>query len=347
MKIAIGMSGGVDSSIAAYLLKKEGHEVVGFTLKLWDGGSRCCDSKDIDYAQRFAYKLGIPHYVIDLREEFRKKVVDYFINEYLNGRTPNPCVVCNKEIKFVQLLKKLNFIEFDYVATGHYARIVENKGAVFLSKAKDKKKSQEYFLARIEKDMLKKIIFPLGDLTKEEVKEIAQNIDFEFRKGESQEVCFIKQGETYYDFILKNIEKENFKGEIVDKNNKVLGKPNCYFKYTIGQRQGLGISDKTPYYVIKIDAETRRVIIGKKEDVYRKEFIAKDIYWYKKNPPSKILLKVRIRYNHKEAEAEIEQKNGKAYIRFLEPQPAITPGQLAVFYDNELVLGSGWIGNGG
>lgn len=349
MKIAIGMSGGVDSSIAGYLLKKEGHEVVGFTLKLWDDGSRCCDLKDIAYAQRFAYKLGIPHYVIDLREEFKKKVVDYFITEYLNGRTPNPCVVCNKEIKFVQLLNKLNFIEFDYIATGHYTRIVKIDKDIFLSKAKDKKKTQEYFLARLDKDMLRKIIFPLGDLTKEEVKKIAQNIDFEFRRGESQEICFIKQSETYYDFIIKNIDnKKEFTGEIIDKNGKVLGKHNCYFKYTIGQRQGLGLSDRTPYYVIKIDAKQKKVIVGKREDVYRKELIVNNIYWYKNNLPLKMSLKVRIRYNHKEAEAEIEQRADKVHIRFSEPQPAITPGQLAVFYDNELVLGSGWIlGDGG
>ncbi len=344
LKIAIGMSGGIDSSVAAYLLKKQGYNVVGFTLKLCDNSPQCRDLKDIAYAQRFASEFGIPHYVIDLRKEFRKLVVDYFIDEYIKGRTPNPCVICNKEIKFVRLFYKLKFLEFDYIATGHYAKIVKNRKGYFLSKAKDIKKSQEYFLARIEKELLKKIIFPLGNLTKEEVKNIAKEINFSFRRNESQEVCFIKSDEPYYEFILKNINSNrDFSGNIINKEQEILGHHNCYFKYTIGQRQGLGISDKTPYYVISIDAENKNVIVGKKDDVYKTDFIVKNVYWYEKDLPQSIRLKVKIRYNHKEADAEIRQKDSKAEIKFLEPQHAITPGQLAVFYDDKRVLGSGWI----
>lgn len=342
-KIAIGMSGGIDSSIAAYLLKKDGNEVIGFTLKLWDDGSRFSDIEDINSAKMLCYKLDIPHYIIDLREEFKKSVVDYFIAEYIKGRTPNPCVVCNHTIKFVKIFEKLKHLDFDYISTGHYARIVKKNGGLFFGKAKDKKKSQEYFLARIEKELLKKIIFPLSDLTKDEVRKISKEIDFKFKDRESQEVCFIKNDESYYQFIMKHSQKkDDFKGNIVDKDGKVLGKHPGYFKYTIGQRQGLGISDKTPYYVIAIDADKKEVVVGKKEDVYKKDMVVENTYWYMKvNDVEK--LDVKIRYNHKERTAKVKRDGDLYMVTFSEPEMAVTPGQLAVFYKGDIVVGSGWI----
>ncbi len=341
LKIAIGMSGGIDSSVAAYLLKKQGHDVTGFTLKLWDNASRCCDLKDISNAQKFAHKINIPHYVIDLRKEFKKSVINYFIQEYLKGKTPNPCAVCNKEIKFTYLISKLTILDCDYIATGHYAKIIKEKNNYYLGKAKDKKKSQEYFLARINKEFLKKIIFPLEDLTKNEVRKIADTINFNFRKDESQEVCFIHPGEPYYKFILENTDlKTDFSGNIINTQNKILGHCDYYFKYTIGQRRKLGISDTTPYYVINIDAKNKNVVVGKKDDTYKNTFTVKDIYWYGKQKNS---FKAKIRYNHKESEAVMQNKNRQALIKFTKPQHAITPGQLTVFYDDNLVIGSAWI----
>ena len=341
LKIAVGMSGGIDSSIAAFLLKKQGHDVTGITLKLWDNASRCCDLKDISNVQEFSHKIGIPHYVIDLRKEFRQSIINYFIKEYLNGRTPNPCVVCNKEIKFAHLYSKLKILNFDFIATGHYAKIIKKNNNFFLSKAKDRKKSQEYFLARLNKNILGKMIFPLQDITKNEVRKIADTIDFDFRKEESQEVCFINPGESYYKFILQNIDsKKNFSGNIIDQENKILGHCDFYFKYTIGQRRKLGISDRTPYYVINIDVKNKNVIVGKKKDTYKAAFGVKNVYWYGLKKES---FKVKIRYNHKESDAEMQYKNGNRIIKFSKLQHAITPGQLAVFYDKELVIGSAWI----
>jgi len=345
LNIVIGMSGGIDSSVAAYILKKSNFNVVGITFKLWQGASRCCDISDINNAKSIAYKIGIPHYVIDISKEFEKKVVKYFIKEYLNGRTPNPCVVCNAEIKIPFLFKKLNLLGFDYVATGHYAKIFKKNKEYFLAKGKDSKKTQEYFLARVHSEYLKKILFPLGDLLKSEVKKIADEKELNLRKTESQEVCFIPANKKYYEFIIDYLKtKKDFSGKIVDKNLKELGSHNCYFKFTIGQREGLGIIDKTPYYVMNIDPKNKNVIVGKKEDLYCEKMKVKDIYFYIKKSENFLQAYVKTRYNQQERPAEIEiiGKN-KAIIKFQKPISAITKGQLAVFYDNNIVLGSGWI----
>ncbi|MDD5066142.1 MAG: tRNA 2-thiouridine(34) synthase MnmA [bacterium] len=344
-KVVLGMSGGIDSSFAAYLLKKEGYDVTGFTLKLWDDGSRCCDLTDIDRARAFCHFLGIPHYVIDLRKEFRSMVVDYFMDEYLNGRTPNPCVVCNKEIKFSYLCSRLKMLGYDLLATGHYSKIVREKDRCFLAKAKDWKKSQEYFLARIDQSILPCVLFPLADRTKEEVKETARRIDFQFRQDESQEICFIRPGQSYHDFIIKNrTGQADYSGAIVNRENEKLGRHDCYFKYTVGQRQGLGLSDTTPYYVAGINSREKQVIVGKKKDVYRGDFIVDKVLWYTEEARPEMFLKVKIRYNHPEAEAVVlNQEKDRARVHFQEPQFAVTPGQLAVFYKGNVVMGSGWI----
>ncbi len=345
-RVIIGLSGGIDSSVSAYLLKKEGFEVTGVTFRFWEEASRCCNIEDIQRARRFADKLGIPYYIFDLKDVFEKKVVRYFIEEYLAGRTPNPCVVCNAVLKFPELFNKMKIFGYDYIATGHYARIIKIKDKHFFAAGKDKKKSQEYFLARVKKELLPYIIFPLGELTKKEVREIASKIDFEFKKEESQEVCFIKRGTKYYEFVNKFNKKDiDTTGIFVDKEGKELGKYNCYFKYTIGQREGIGISGKTPYYIKEIKPEQRKIVIGRREEIYRKNFIITDLYWYKPPEKDKKYI-IRIRYNHSGEYGKIKLlENNEAEVIFETPQFAITPGQLAVIYEKNYIIGSGWIKN--
>lgn len=345
--VAIGMSGGIDSSISALLLKDQGYEVVGFTLKLWDNGLKGCNEKEIAKAEQFAHSIGIEHHVIDLRLHFKKNVVDYFIQEYVIGRTPNPCVICNRYIKFGAVFDMEFPFSFDFLATGHYCCIEKREGQYLLKKAKDNKKSQEYFLARVNQDKLHKILFPLCDKTKDQVRKIAQEKGYTFRHNESQEICFIKPPETYHDFIMKQVEGD-FSGHIVDQNNKVLNTHPSFFKYTIGQRSGLGIGSSAPYYVVGIDAEHKNVVVGRKEDVYHKSCEIEDVIWYKEIQ-NKNKIKVKIRYNHTAQSVEIiKSRNSEdsLQIQFKEHQLAITPGQLAVIYEGDYVIGSGWISKG-
>lgn len=345
MKVFIGMSGGVDSTVAAFLLKQQGYEVVGFTLKLIDDASRCCNDDDILRAKKNCYKLGIKHYILNLKKEFKKKIIDYFILDYLNGRTPNPCAVCNEEIKFTALIKKMKEFDFDRVATGHYANIRKNKNRYFLVKGKDKKKTQEYFLSRLKRDYLKYIIFPLGKLTKEQVLKIAIKNKFYLPEKESQEVCFLKDNETPYEFIKKNIiQDDNYNTDLVSiDGKKIKNLEYPYYKYTIGQRKGLGIGGGLPLYVVDIDAKSKKIIVGRQEDTLKKSFIAGNLNFFVNICKKKFNADVKIRYLHKQAPAEIEIQDDKALVIFKKTQFAITPGQLAVFYKNDLVLGSGFI----
>ncbi|MCX8093839.1 MAG: tRNA 2-thiouridine(34) synthase MnmA [Candidatus Goldbacteria bacterium] len=343
-KVFVGMSGGVDSSVAAFLLKEQGFEVVGLTLKLINDASRCCDDDDIERAKKICHKLNIKHYVLNLKREFKNKIINYFISEYLHGRTPNPCALCNEEIKFVALIKKMKEFDFDYVATGHYANIKKIKNGYFLTKGKDPKKTQEYFLARLKKEDLKYIIFPLADLTKEKVKDIALKNKLDLARNESQEVCFLKDNEAPYEFIKKNIKDFSFKTELVDiKGNKIKELEYPYYKYTVGQRKGLGVGGGEPFYVIKINAEEKKVIIGTREQAFSKSFIAKNLNFFINIKSKKFKADVKIRYLHKQAPAMIEIEDDVARITFNKPQFAITPGQLAVFYKKDAVIGSGFI----
>ncbi len=343
-KVFVGMSGGIDSSVAAFLLKEQGYETVGITLKLIDDASRCCDDEDIARAKKICHKIGIKHYILNLKKEFRKKIIEYFISEYLQGRTPNPCALCNEEIKFSALIKKMKEFDFDYVATGHYANIKKAKDGFFLGKGKDSKKTQEYFLSRLKKDNLQYILFPLGNMTKEKVIDIAVNNKLDLAVKESQEVCFLQDNETPYEFIRNNIKEQSFKTELIDMSGKKIKDLEYpYFKYTIGQRKGMGVGGGDPLYVVKIDAEKKKVVVGKQTDALSESFLVNNLNMFLVIKNKKFKADVKIRYLHKQAPAEIEIMEDKAKITFDKPQFAITPGQLAVFYNKNVVLGSGFI----
>jgi len=342
------MSGGVDSSVAAAVLKEAGYDVIGATMKIWPKEScgqekekSCCSLKDIEDARKVSRELDIRHYVLNLEAEFRKNVIDYFIDEYLSARTPNPCIVCNEKIKFGSLLKKAEALGCDFIATGHYARIDVN-GACRLREAVDKTKDQSYVLFCLKQSQLKKILLPIGGLTKNEVRGKAKELGLKIHdKPDSQEICFVPDN-NYAGFIKKYRNIKPWKGDIVDKSGNALGNHAGFWNFTIGQRRGLGIAHKEPLYVIGVKPEHNIVIAGTSEDVKKKSFLVKKVNWLTDVPEKE--LEVKIRYNHKKAPASIKDLAGnKAEVVFKDPQNAITPGQAAVFYDGEYVSGGGWI----
>ncbi|MFH1710117.1 MAG: tRNA 2-thiouridine(34) synthase MnmA [bacterium] len=340
-RIVVAMSGGVDSSVAAALLKKEGHDVIGITMQIWpraEKGDSCCSLSAVEDARRVANKLGIPYYVLDFQKIFKRNVIDYFISEYNLGRTPNPCVRCNQSIKFDALLKKSKDLGADYLATGHYARIEKKSGRYILKKGVDPKKDQSYFLYPLSQEALSRTIFPLGDMTKQEIRKLAKKFKLKVAdKKESQEICFV-DGDFGKLFSAK-------KGNIVDLDGKVLGKHKGYQLYTIGQRRGLGLSRKDPAYVAKIDPKTNTVAVGDRGDVYSDDLTAGELNWVslsKLDASAKVTAKIR--YNSPGAEAEIRPiAKGKVKVTFSKPQFAITPGQSVVFYDGDSVVGGGII----
>ena len=340
-RVVVAMSGGLDSSVAAYLLKKNGFDVVGITLKLYPEVSRCCRLEDIEDARRVAHFLDIPHYVFDFTHDFKKKVVHYFTREYLTGRTPNPCVICNHTIKFGQLLRKIGNINSSYIATGHYARVVAEHGGLYLARARDKKKSQEYFLAFIPEEALRKVMFPLGDYTKEHIKNLSLVAGLPLRpKKESQEVCFVPSG-NYADFIQRSLGITSRKGTVLNSRGQPVGIHKGFFHYTIGQRKGIGIRASFPYYVTGIDPVKNVVVVGPKEEAYEKTITVDLVFWGKGDGSFPLI--VKIRYRHDPASASVEVKGTKARVTFAEPQFAPAPGQIAVFYKGNKVVGSGKI----
>ena len=352
MRVVVAMSGGVDSSVAAALLKEQGYQITGVTMKIWDGealpkgGTRhgCYgpgEVEDIEDAQKVAQILGIPLYVLDLRQEYKAEVLDYFSNEYLSGRTPNPCLRCNHKIKFDALLTKTrdSGIEFDYFATGHYALAEYNKSkhCYLLKKARDLSKDQSYFISSLSQEQLGGSLFPLGNYTKEEVKKMASDFGLGVdNKPESQD--FIAGG---YPSLLEAAQP----GPILDKEGNMLGEHRGIPFYTIGQRKGLGISAKEPLYVTDIDPQKNAIIVGSREEVYRDELIASGLNWIaieELKRPTKV--KARIRHTGEEAEATVTPLGeDKVYVKFKEPQMAITPGQAVVFYRGDVVVGGGTI----
>jgi len=366
MKIAVAMSGGVDSSAAAALLLAGGHELVGFTMQLWnqrrglsvgeDGEplpSRCCSLDDVYDARRVAEELGFPFYVLNLERDFERDVVGPFVESYLAGETPIPCVACNSRLKFASLDRLARSLGCDKVATGHYARIEYDAaaGRHRLLRGLDRGKDQTYFLWELTQEQLSRALFPLGSMTKAEAREAAREHNLNVAgKKESQEICFVPDGD-YAGFIDRYLEAEGRgderppRGEVVDAGGRVVGSHEGIHRYTVGQRRGLGISRPLPLYVVRVEPESNRVVVGGPDDLLAPEFTAAGVNWVAfDEPEGPVRADVRVRYRHEEAPATITPLGGgRARVRFDEPQRAVTPGQATVFYRGEEVVGGGWI----
>lgn len=355
-RVVVAMSGGVDSSIAAYLLLKENYEVMGVSLKLFDSGQReefrkygveCCGIQGIEDARTVSQKLGIPFYALNYKDEFQEKVIQYFCSEYENGRTPNPCVICNEKIKFGSLLKKAKSLGADYIATGHYAKIEHDKTRqrYTLKKGKDRKKDQSYFLFSLSQEQMEHTLFPLGDYTKEKARKLAKELGLEVHnKPASQDVCFVPDSD-YHKFLRKRINDDKCEpGAIINNKGEVLRKHQGIPFYTVGQRKGLGAHRK-PLYVIAIDRANNTIMVGEEKELYRDVLIAGKINWIdREHLKEPLKVKAKIRYRQRESEAVISPfEKGLVKVKFSEPQRAITPGQAIVFYNRDKVIGGGWI----
>ena len=366
MKIAVAMSGGVDSSAAAAILKEQGNELVGFTMQLWnqrrgisvdENGdplpSRCCSLDDVYDARRVAEELGIPFYVLNLEDDFERDVVQPFVDSYLSGETPIPCVSCNSRLKFSSLDRLAESLGCEKVATGHYARVDfdEASGHYRLLRGRNLQKDQSYFLWELTQQQLSRALFPLGEMSKPEVRDVAREHSLAVsEKSESQEICFVPDG-NYSAFIDRYLKAENAEerlpeeGQIVSTTGEVVGHHSGIHRYTIGQRRGIGIAAERPLYVIAIDAPQNRVVVGEQVDLLAKEFVAARVNWIACDDLREpVTAEVRVRYRHTPAPATVTpMANRRARVIFDEPQRAITPGQATVFYRGDQVLGGGWI----
>ncbi len=354
-RVIVAMSGGVDSSVATALLKEAGFNVVGIFLKFWapleksgliGKWNRCCSPEAEARARKVAKILNIPFYVFNFEKEFKKRIVDYFLKGYRVGRTPNPCVVCNKEIKFGLLLERILKLETDNIATGHYARIKEKGGQFFLLKGKDREKDQSYFLWMLKQKQLKRTLFPIGNYTRSEVERLAKRFKFDFllKVPKSVEICFVQ---TTIDDFLKRYLREK-PGKIVTKDGKVVGEHRGLWFYTIGQRKGLNLSGG-PFYVLDKNLEKNLLIVTKRErDLLKKELICENVNWIsRKEPKLPLKIKAKVRYRTISALAMVTpgKEKGTYKVIFEKPQKAITPGQSVVFYKGQKVLGGGIIKN--
>ena len=350
-RVLLAMSGGVDSSVAAYILKREGFNVIGATIKTWSSdecrderSKGCCSIQDIDDARSVAGKLNIPHYVMDLSSDFKEKVIDYFINSYLDGKTPNPCIACNKYIKFGIFLKKAEELEAEYIATGHYARRMwdKDKGRWTVQVAKDQTKDQSYVLFSLTQYQLSKTLLPVGEYTKSEIRDMAHQLGLRnFDKPDSQEICFVSK--HYGDFIQKNRSDLPGKGKIVDQKGNILGDHDGYYLYTIGQRKRIGSIHSTPYFVTSINKESNEVVVGDEKSLYKKTMEIQKMNWTIE-PRLKQSYEVKIRSRIHRSRGELLQfTKESAIFEFELPEKAISPGQAAVIYDGPNVIGGGWI----
>ena len=354
-KLLLAMSGGIDSSVSALLLQGK-YEIVGATFRTFDSMKEsciarekgCCTIESIMEAKRFAQSLGIEHYIVDFRERFAETVISNFISEYLHGRTPNPCVVCNREIKWGVMLQKADELGCEYIATGHYARIMHENGRYFLRKGADLSKDQTYFLWRLSQDNLARTIFPLGEYTKDQIRAIADEKGFKalVKKRESQEICFVPD-DDYRNFLrsqVPDIDDRIGEGDILSTSGKVLGRHKGFPFYTIGQRKGLNVAVGHPVFVTEINAEKNTVTLGEREDLMRSEIVVGDLNFMKyENLLSPMKLECKIRYNSRGVECEARQDGDKLLISFAEPVSAPTPGQSAVLYEGDDVVVGGVI----
>ena len=366
MKIAVAMSGGVDSSAAAAILKEQGHELVGFTMQLWNQRrglsvdehgepmpSRCCSLDDVYDARRVAEELGFPFYVLNLEREFERDVVGPFVQSYLEGETPIPCVACNSRLKFASLDRTALSVGCEKVATGHYARVRfdEESSRYRLLRGRDARKDQTYFLWELTQEQLSRSLFPLGEMSKDEARDAARRHGLGVaEKRESQEICFVPDGD-YAGFIERYLEAEGregerpARGEIVDAEGRVVGQHEGVHRYTTGQRRGIGVPRQLPLYVVRVEPETNRVVVGDAEELLSAEFTAAGVNWISFDEPQEpVRADVRVRYRHQESPAIITPLgSGRVRVRFDEPQRAVTPGQATVFYRGDEVVGGGWI----
>jgi tRNA-specific 2-thiouridylase len=352
-RVVVGMSGGVDSSATAALLLDQGYDVVGITLKLWPqdcvsrAEDKCCGPQAVMDARAVCHKLGIPYYLIDEAGEFQKHVIQYFADEYKSGRTPNPCVMCNQNLKFGRLIGRADQLGAQFIATGHFARVEKSPDGsrTLLRRGRDLRKDQSYFLFSLRQDQLARAMFPLGEKSKSDTREVARHCQLKTAdKEESMEICFVPDN-NYGRFLEQAKLAEKHRGEIVDLQGNVLGHHEGIEFYTIGQRRGLGISSPKPLYVVELDAPANRVIVGDDSDLECDEFVADRCNWIPFDELSEPLqATVKIRYNHPGTTATVAPSgNGKVTVKLHAPQRAVTPGQAAVFYQDDLVLGGGWI----
>ena len=353
-KVVVGMSGGVDSSVAAYLLKQQGYDVVGVTMQIWQDESHeeienkggCCGLSAVDDARRVAAMLDIPYYVMNFKSEFKRDVIDYFVREYLAGRTPNPCIACNRYVKWESLLTRSIQIGADYIATGHYARICElPNGRYAIRNSVTAKKDQTYALYNLTQEQLKRTLMPIGDYTKEQVRKIAEDIGLMVAgKPDSMEICFVPDND-YASFIEKETGVTSVPGDFVDVDGNVIGKHKGVIHYTVGQRKGLGIALGKPAFVVAIRPEQNQVVIGEDRDVYTERLYAKNLNFMAVDDiPEPVHVKAKIRYSHEGAYCTVRKIDSDTIeCIFDQPVRAVTPGQAVVLYDGEYVLGGGTI----
>ncbi len=354
-KVVVGMSGGVDSSVAACLLKEQGYDVIGVTMQIWqeenpdeveeNGG--CCGLSAVDDARRVAWSLGIPYYVMNFRKEFKESVMDYFVDEYLHGHTPNPCIACNRYVKWEALLERSMEIGADYIATGHYARVLQlPNGRYTIQNSVTAAKDQTYALYNLTQEQLSRTLMPVGAYTKDEIRQIAEDHGLEVAsKKDSMEICFIPDND-YAGFIERSVEEVPGPGNFVDKDGNILGRHKGITHYTVGQRKGLNLALGRPVFVTEIRPETGEVVIGDNEDVFSDRLVCGNVNWMAVDGlhGEEKQVMAKIRYSHKGAPCVIrELPDGTVECQFETPQRAITPGQAVVFYENDYVFGGGTI----